>query len=146
MLLVDDDPRLLTVLSDVLRSEGHAITTAANGEEALHRKLAATLRYMERLQTSVAGRGDRLLTVFTPTSFRAREVFDKTRDDIELLKSIMRQRGWRYVDIQDELRARVSRQDLTELFYAHDFHPTPKGYAFIADRVAEAMAVAKPQL
>jgi CheY-like chemotaxis protein len=35
VLLVDDDPRLLTVLSDVLRSEGHAITTAANGEEAL---------------------------------------------------------------------------------------------------------------
>src|SRR5882724_3312409 len=27
--------RLLTVLSDVLRSEGHAITTAANGDEAL---------------------------------------------------------------------------------------------------------------
>jgi len=35
VLLVDDDPRLLTVLSDVLRSEGHAITTAANGDEAL---------------------------------------------------------------------------------------------------------------
>jgi signal transduction histidine kinase len=35
VLLVDDDPRLLTVLSDVLRSEGHAITIAANGEEAL---------------------------------------------------------------------------------------------------------------
>jgi CheY-like chemotaxis protein len=35
VLLVDDDPRLLTVLSDMLRSEGHAITTAANGEEAL---------------------------------------------------------------------------------------------------------------
>ncbi len=35
VLLVDDDPRLLTVLSDVLSSEGHAITTAANGEEAL---------------------------------------------------------------------------------------------------------------
>lgn len=35
VLLVDDDPRLLTVLSDVLRSEGHVITTAANGEEAL---------------------------------------------------------------------------------------------------------------
>ena len=35
VLLVDDDPRLLTVLSDVLRSEGHAITVAANGEEAV---------------------------------------------------------------------------------------------------------------
>jgi len=35
VLLVDDDPRLLTVLSDVLRTEGHAITIAANGEEAL---------------------------------------------------------------------------------------------------------------
>ena len=35
VLLVDDDPRLLTVLSDVLRSEGHAINIAANGEEAL---------------------------------------------------------------------------------------------------------------
>jgi signal transduction histidine kinase len=35
VLLVDDDPRLLSVLSDVLRSEGHAITTAANGDEAL---------------------------------------------------------------------------------------------------------------
>jgi CheY-like chemotaxis protein len=35
VLLVDDDPRLLTVLSDVLRSEGHAVTTAANGDEAL---------------------------------------------------------------------------------------------------------------
>jgi len=35
VLLVDDDPRLLSVLSDVMGSEGHAITTAANGEEAL---------------------------------------------------------------------------------------------------------------
>src|SRR6266481_3079413 len=35
VLLVDDDPRLLSVLSDVLSTEGHAITTAANGEEAL---------------------------------------------------------------------------------------------------------------
>ena len=35
VLLVDDDPRLVSVLSDLLRSEGHAVTTAANGEEAL---------------------------------------------------------------------------------------------------------------
>ena len=35
VLLVDDDPRLVTVLSDMLRSEGHAVTTATNGEEAL---------------------------------------------------------------------------------------------------------------
>lgn len=35
VLLVDDDQRLLTVLSDMLRSGGHAVTTAANGEEAL---------------------------------------------------------------------------------------------------------------
>jgi two-component system response regulator GlrR len=35
VLLVDDDPRLLAVLSDMLRSEGHPITTATNGEEAL---------------------------------------------------------------------------------------------------------------
>ena len=35
MLLVDDDPRLLTVLSDMLRGEGHAVTTATNGDEAL---------------------------------------------------------------------------------------------------------------
>ena len=35
MLLVDDDPRLVTVLSDMLRVEGHAVTTAGNGEEAL---------------------------------------------------------------------------------------------------------------
>ena len=32
---MDDDPRLVTVLSDMLRSEGHAVTTATNGEEAL---------------------------------------------------------------------------------------------------------------
>jgi signal transduction histidine kinase/ActR/RegA family two-component response regulator len=35
VLLLDDDPRLLDVLSDVLRGEGHAVTTATNGEEAL---------------------------------------------------------------------------------------------------------------
>ena len=35
ILLVDDDPRLLTVLSDTLQSYGHAVTTAAKGEEAV---------------------------------------------------------------------------------------------------------------
>jgi signal transduction histidine kinase len=35
VLLVDDDPRLLTVLSDVLRSEGHEVSTATSGDEAL---------------------------------------------------------------------------------------------------------------
>jgi signal transduction histidine kinase/CheY-like chemotaxis protein len=35
VLLVDDDPRLLTVLSDVLRSEGHEVSTATSGEDAL---------------------------------------------------------------------------------------------------------------
>src|SRR5215470_9977183 len=35
VLLVDDDQRLLTVLTDVLRSGGHQVTTAADGEEAL---------------------------------------------------------------------------------------------------------------
>jgi CheY-like chemotaxis protein len=35
VLLVDDDPRLVAVLSDMLRGEGHAVTTATNGEEAL---------------------------------------------------------------------------------------------------------------
>jgi signal transduction histidine kinase len=37
VLLVDDDQRLLTVLSDMLRDGGHAVTTAANGEEAVAR-------------------------------------------------------------------------------------------------------------
>lgn len=35
ILLVDDDPRLLIVLSDTLESFGHAVTTAAKGEEAV---------------------------------------------------------------------------------------------------------------
>jgi signal transduction histidine kinase/CheY-like chemotaxis protein len=35
ILLVDDDPRLLTVLSDTLQSYGHAVTTASKGEEAV---------------------------------------------------------------------------------------------------------------
>jgi len=35
VLLVDDDPRLVAVLSDMLRTEGHEVTTATNGEEAL---------------------------------------------------------------------------------------------------------------
>jgi CheY-like chemotaxis protein/signal transduction histidine kinase len=35
VLLVDDDQRLLTVLSDMLRAGGHAVTTATSGEEAL---------------------------------------------------------------------------------------------------------------
>jgi signal transduction histidine kinase/ActR/RegA family two-component response regulator len=35
ILLVDDDPRLLTVLADTLQSYGHAVTTAAKGEEAV---------------------------------------------------------------------------------------------------------------
>ena len=35
ILLVDDDPRLLTVLSDMLQYYGHAVTTAAKGEEAV---------------------------------------------------------------------------------------------------------------
>ncbi|HET7873889.1 MAG TPA: response regulator [Methylomirabilota bacterium] len=35
VLLVDDDPRLVTVLSDMMRDDGHPVTTATNGEEAL---------------------------------------------------------------------------------------------------------------
>lgn len=35
ILLVDNDQRLLGVMSDMLRSGGHAVTTAASGEEAL---------------------------------------------------------------------------------------------------------------
>jgi CheY-like chemotaxis protein len=35
ILLVDDDPRLLTVLSDTLQACGHMVTTASKGEEAL---------------------------------------------------------------------------------------------------------------
>ena len=35
ILLVDDDPRLLAVLSDMLRAEGHPVTTAGDGQEAL---------------------------------------------------------------------------------------------------------------
>jgi signal transduction histidine kinase/CheY-like chemotaxis protein len=35
VLLVDDDKRLLIVLSDMIRSGGHQVTTAASGEEAL---------------------------------------------------------------------------------------------------------------
>jgi signal transduction histidine kinase/CheY-like chemotaxis protein len=35
VLLVDDDSRLLVVLSDMIRAGGHQVTTAANGAEAL---------------------------------------------------------------------------------------------------------------
>ena len=35
ILIVDDDPRLLDVLSDTLNSYGHAVTIAANGEDAV---------------------------------------------------------------------------------------------------------------
>jgi len=35
VLLVDDDPRLVAILSDMLRTEGHEVTTATQGEEAL---------------------------------------------------------------------------------------------------------------
>ena len=35
VLVVDDDPRLVAVLSDMLRGEGHTVTTATNGDEAL---------------------------------------------------------------------------------------------------------------
>jgi signal transduction histidine kinase len=35
VLLVDDDPRLVTVLSDMLRGGGHTVTTATTGEEAV---------------------------------------------------------------------------------------------------------------
>jgi signal transduction histidine kinase/ActR/RegA family two-component response regulator len=35
VLLVDDDQRLVTVLSDMLREGGHAVTTATTGEEAI---------------------------------------------------------------------------------------------------------------
>jgi CheY-like chemotaxis protein len=35
VLLVDDDPRLVAVLSDMLRAEGHEVTTATTGEEAV---------------------------------------------------------------------------------------------------------------
>ena len=35
VLLVDDDRRLLVVLSDMIRAGGHQVTTAANGEEAM---------------------------------------------------------------------------------------------------------------
>ena len=35
VLLVDDDPRLVSVLSDMLQEEGHQVTSATNGAEAL---------------------------------------------------------------------------------------------------------------
>jgi CheY-like chemotaxis protein len=35
VLLVDDDQRLLSVMADMLREGGHAVTTAVHGEEAL---------------------------------------------------------------------------------------------------------------
>ena len=35
VLLVDDDPRLVSVLSDLLQSAGHPVTAASSGEEAL---------------------------------------------------------------------------------------------------------------
>ena len=35
VLLVDDDPRLVSVLSDMLRGAGHAVTTATKGEDAI---------------------------------------------------------------------------------------------------------------
>jgi CheY-like chemotaxis protein len=35
IVLVDDSPRLLTVLSDMLRAAGHTVTTSTSGEEAL---------------------------------------------------------------------------------------------------------------
>ncbi len=41
ILVVDDDPRVLSVLADVLAQDGHEIETAASGEEALERALGA---------------------------------------------------------------------------------------------------------
>jgi signal transduction histidine kinase/ActR/RegA family two-component response regulator len=35
ILLVDDEPRLVTALADMLRAEGHPVTTATDGEDAL---------------------------------------------------------------------------------------------------------------
>jgi CheY-like chemotaxis protein len=35
IVLVDDSPRLLTVVSDMLRAAGHTVTTSTSGEEAL---------------------------------------------------------------------------------------------------------------
>ena len=35
VLLVDDDPRLVSVLSDMLRGAGHVVTTATKGEDAI---------------------------------------------------------------------------------------------------------------
>jgi len=37
ILLVDDDPRLLVVLAEQLRSDGCEVTTARDGREALRR-------------------------------------------------------------------------------------------------------------
>jgi CheY-like chemotaxis protein len=41
VLVVDDDPRVLSVLADVLAGDGHEVETAASGEEALERVLGA---------------------------------------------------------------------------------------------------------
>jgi two-component system response regulator PrrA len=35
VLVVDDDPAILSVVSDVLREHGHVVATASDGEEAL---------------------------------------------------------------------------------------------------------------
>jgi two-component system, OmpR family, response regulator QseB len=36
ILVVEDDPRLLTMLTDLLTSEGYVVTTARDGQRALH--------------------------------------------------------------------------------------------------------------
>jgi CheY-like chemotaxis protein len=37
ILVIDDDPAILTTLTDILQFEGYHVVTATNGAEALHR-------------------------------------------------------------------------------------------------------------
>lgn len=58
LLVVDDEPSILEVLTDVLGAEGHEVVTAANGREGLQRlaELRPDLVLLDWMMPQVDGR------------------------------------------------------------------------------------------
>lgn len=99
-----------------------------------------TVWFLKEIHRAVQARGQKLLVVFIPTSYRARELGLKRRLDVEQVQRYLSDAGIEIVDMQRVFLEAEPPVDLDLLYYKDDYHPTAAGYRFIAEAVAPAVA------